>query len=167
MGRKRRETSKAELDVPAGVYARLRDLEAESRSNALLQSLHRLLVAPDSFEKVSAVKQIKQEMMDCKGSVGRDFAVEVLVEVQIAAAAGHPVKRAAFRLLEECSTDLAVASAMSRALEESLRRQGSDYTLHNIENILFHLSEPLGMYPTTCFATKAVLHKRHLTSSSA
>lgn len=148
MARKKGETVKpSPVQSAQHVLDRLNDFLVRNPSSSLLGELYQTLVSSDGVEQVAAIKKIEQELQQCKDVVLQELTVEVLSNVVITASHGQHVKKAAFRVLGACFAAAAVLPQLSAALKESLFMSDSDLSKisHNVENLLYCLSEPLGL----------------------
>ncbi|KAH7934371.1 hypothetical protein HPB49_025198 [Dermacentor silvarum] len=167
MARKKGETLKpAPVQSAQHVLDRLNDFLVKNPSSSLLGELYQTLVSSDGVEQVAAIKKIEQELQQCKDVVLQELTVEVLSNVVITASHGQHVKKAAFRVLGASFPAAAVLPQLSAALKDSLFM--SDTNLgkisHNVENLLYCLSEPLGVrsvercFSDVLFYLKSVLN---------
>ncbi|KAL3183723.1 hypothetical protein MRX96_033803 [Rhipicephalus microplus] len=148
MVRKKGETVKpSPVQSAQHVLDRLNDFLVRNPSSSLLGELYQTLVSPDGVEQVTAIKKIEQELQRCKDVVLQELTVEVLSNVVITASHGQHVKKAAFRVLGACFAAATVLPQLSAALKESLVMSDTDLNKisHNVENLLYCLSEPLGL----------------------
>ncbi|XP_050048642.1 tRNA (32-2'-O)-methyltransferase regulator THADA isoform X1 [Dermacentor andersoni] len=167
MARKKGETLKpAPVQSAQHVLDRLNDFLVKNPSSSLLGELYQTLVSSDGVEQVAAIKKIEQELQQCKDVVLQELTVEVLSNVVITASHGQHVKKAAFRVLGASFAAAAVLPQLSAALKDSLFMSDSDLgkISHNIENLLYCLSEPLGVrsvercFSDVLFYLKSVLN---------
>ncbi|CAN7995410.1 unnamed protein product, partial [Ixodes hexagonus] len=127
------------------------DLKAGDVQNRFHEQVLQVLGSSDGLQQVAAVKQIGkslQDIEDSRDSQYRQLVVDVLARIHIAASVGHPVKQTAFsRVLQEHAADPKTLEAMMLALRDVLKQQEPhlEQLMHGIENVLTHLSEPLGM----------------------
>lgn len=167
MVRKKGETVKPEPAQSAQhVLDRLNDFLVRNPSSSLLGELYQTLVSSDGVEQVAAIKKIEQELQQCKDAPLQELTIEVLSSVVITAGHGQHVKKAAFRVLGASFAAAAVLPQLSAALKDSLFMSDTDLVKisHNVENLLYCLSEPLGLRSVErCFSDvlsylKAVLN---------
>ncbi|KAK8783118.1 thyroid adenoma-associated protein homolog [Amblyomma americanum] len=148
MARKKGETAKpVPVQSPQHVLDRLQDFLVRSPSSTLLGELYQTVVSPDGLEQVAAIKKIEQELQQCKDAALQELTVEVLCNVAINASHGQHVKKAAFRVLGASFLSANVLPQLSVTLRDSLLLCDSDLSRisHSVENILYCLSEPLGI----------------------
>uniref|UniRef100_A0A1E1X3X9 tRNA (32-2'-O)-methyltransferase regulator THADA n=1 Tax=Amblyomma aureolatum TaxID=187763 RepID=A0A1E1X3X9_9ACAR len=148
MARKKGETAKpVPVQSSQHVLDRLQDFLVKNPSSTLLGELYQTVVSSDGLEQVTAIKKIEQELQQCKDSALQELTVEVLSSVAINASHGQHVKKAAFRVLGASFLSATVLPQLSVALRDSLLLCDSDLSKisHSVENILYCLSEPLGI----------------------
>ncbi|KAG0416709.1 hypothetical protein HPB47_006190, partial [Ixodes persulcatus] len=93
---------------------------------------------------------IGKSLRDIKDPTSRlcwQLVADVLAKIHVAANIGHPVKRAAFRVLEEHAADPETLGAMRLALLEVLNQRDPhlEQLVHGVENVLILLSASLGL----------------------
>ncbi|CAN8022787.1 unnamed protein product [Ixodes persulcatus] len=151
MGRKKSEAPKTVLICSAAdVYKRLEDLKIGGLQSHLREQLIEIFDSSDGLHQVAAVKQIGKSLRDIKDPTSRlcwQLVADVLAKIHVAANIGHPVKRAAFRVLEEHAADPETLGAMRLALLEVLNQRDPhlEQLVHGVENVLILLSASLGL----------------------